>query len=160
MSDPAQPTLFTIKKSFLASQIRLLSVDPTPPPNWQDDIPAGPGGDLSQRAIDQALTKVNLVARKYNRSVYSSQTVKRVAEQIEAIYAGAVENEGGGGGGGEVPGGEEVLRRGLDLTDVEYVVPGPHRHQLTHRVLPLARWTPTVLCSFTLRSTQIEIADD
>jgi len=55
--------------------------------------------------------------------VYSSQTVKRVAEQIEAAYGGAggEENEGGGGYG-EVPGGEEVLRRGVDLMDVEYVL--------------------------------------
>lgn len=55
--------------------------------------------------------------------MYSSQTVKRVAEQIEAAYGGAggEENEGGGGYG-EVPGGEEVLRRGVDLMDVEYVL--------------------------------------
>ncbi|KAF8455983.1 kinetochore Sim4 complex subunit Fta4, partial [Terfezia claveryi] len=116
-------TLFTIKKPFLDSQIRLLSADLAPPPNWQDAIPAGPGGDLSQRAIDQVLTKVNLIAKKHNRSVYSSQTVKRVAEQIEAAYGGAGggENEEGRGGYGEVPGEEEVLRRGVDLMDVDTI---------------------------------------
>ncbi|KAF8416362.1 hypothetical protein BGX38DRAFT_1244434, partial [Terfezia claveryi] len=71
---PSSPS----KKPFLDSQIRLLSADLAPPPNWQDAIPAGPGGDL-----------VNLIAKKHNRSVYSSQTVKRVAEQIEAAYGGA-----------------------------------------------------------------------
>ncbi|KAF8420407.1 kinetochore Sim4 complex subunit Fta4 [Tirmania nivea] len=134
MSDPIQPSLFTVKKSFLDSQIRLLSIDLAPSPNWHYEIPAGPGGDLSQRAIDQTLTKVNLIARKHNKSVYSSQTVKRVAEQIEAAYGGGggVESEEGGGVYGEVPEGEEVLRRGVDLTDMEYV-------------LVLCTWVPGVV---------------
>lgn len=65
---------------------------------------------------------VNLVARKHNRSVYSAQALRHVAEQIEALYregmASAERGVEGAMDGGAT--GADILRRGVDLADVKY----------------------------------------
>ena len=117
----ANPSIFHLKQCFLESQARLLSGELRPPQNWQDEVPAGVEGCLPQKAVDAALTKLNLVSRKHCRSVYSVQTMRRVAEQVEALYHHHHQEVTVGlGGGNEV--GAEVLRRGVDLADVGYVV--------------------------------------
>ena len=124
----AHPTsIFQLKQGFLESQARLLSGELRPPKNWQDEIPAGAEGDLPQKVVDAVLTKLNLVSRKHCRSVYSAQTMRRVAEQVEALYQQAEEGAGAGAGEGldqmmgGTWGGVEVLKRGVDLADVGYV---------------------------------------
>ena len=120
----AQPTsIFHLKQCFLESQARLLCGELRPPKDWQDEVLAGAEGDLPQKVVDAILTKLNLVSRKHCRLVYSMQTMRRVAEQVEALYR--QEDEAGsdrvGAGGVSGCGGAEVLRRGVDLSDVGYV---------------------------------------
>lgn len=60
---------------------------------------------------------VSVVGRKHANLVYNAQTLRHIAEQIDALYRDSTE-----GFEGTLARDEEVLRRGVDLTDPEYVM--------------------------------------
>ncbi|KAF8251103.1 hypothetical protein K440DRAFT_98457 [Wilcoxina mikolae CBS 423.85] len=108
---PPQPSTFTLKTAFLSSQTRLLSTLPPPPPQWQQNLPpSSEHGDLSASVLDQVLYKLSIVARKHHHEVYSSQTLRHIAEQIDSLYY-----EAALGKEGEVGKEIAVLRVGVDL---------------------------------------------
>ncbi|KAL7267381.1 hypothetical protein RUND412_010036 [Rhizina undulata] len=100
-------TIYDQKKSFLSSQLRLLSTPLEPPRNWQHKLPESEHGDLSESVLEQVLYKLNVVARKHHKLAYSAQLLRQVAEQIDALYWERSDREEG----------EDVLRRGTDLKD-------------------------------------------
>ncbi|KAF8473479.1 kinetochore Sim4 complex subunit Fta4 [Kalaharituber pfeilii] len=128
---PATPSTFHLKKTFLDSQIRLLNTELRPPANWQDEFPASKDGDLGPKVVEMVLSKLNLVARKHNRAVYSAQACRGVAEQIETLYRASMDEAGASAAAVEKGAGMEALRRGADLADVDIIellpdsFPGP-----------------------------------
>lgn len=108
---PSKPSTFTAKTAFLSSQTRILSTLPQPPAQWQQNLPASDEhGDLSDSVLQQVLYKLSITARKHHNLVYSSQTLRHVAEQIDSLYWEAAE-----GKEGEVGKEVAVLRAGVDL---------------------------------------------
>lgn len=106
------PTILTLKQNFLTTQTRLLAQPAEPSRAWRrgnnHDAAAG-DGSLPDRAVDDALYRLNHTIQQHARRVYASQATRHVAEQIDRLYlrvgersigAGA-ENEVGGDGDGD-----------------------------------------------------------
>ncbi len=102
------PTLIDLKTAFLRAQILQLSQPLTPSPSFlakSDDSENA----LRQKAIDDALHKLNGNLKKHNQLAYGPQATRHVAEQIDRLYWGA--------GEGGVRVGEEWAERGGDLSE-------------------------------------------
>jgi hypothetical protein len=119
-----QPTVLSLKQSFLTAQTRLLSQPLTPTRAWhntntntntnnanesnEETTPA-----LPPKAVDDALFKLNHRLQQHARRAYAPQATRHVAEQIEQLYWNAAEEAQRGEEG------EEVLEEGgLGLEDV------------------------------------------
>jgi hypothetical protein len=100
---PTASSIYTSKSNFLASQVRTLSILPQP---QLHNLPAsGEHGDLPSSVLQTVYYKLSIVARKQHNLIYSAQTLRHVAEQIDALYwEGEGEEEESG-----------VLRAGCDL---------------------------------------------
>lgn len=137
-------TVISHKESFLRTQVRILSQPLQPSRNWRDRARVPEEGELKEKVVQEVLRKrmwlslyllsygvfevdfaeilvccggvVNTIARHHNRAVYSSQALRHVAEQIDALYwaAAAPDQEA------EIRG-EDVLEKGLDLSTAEWV---------------------------------------
>ncbi|KAK0635469.1 kinetochore Sim4 complex subunit Fta4 [Bombardia bombarda] len=93
------PTVVTLKQNFLSTQTRLLSQPLKPTPAWraaneqhqheQDDTSNSPGQPLPEKAIDDALFRLNHRLQQHARRVYPPQATRHVAEQIEVLYLNA-----------------------------------------------------------------------
>lgn len=86
----AEPTILTLKQNFLAAQTRLLSQPLQPSRAWQRGNEAA-GDDandqrLTERAVDDALFRLNHTLQQHARRVYAPQATRHVAEQIEGLY--------------------------------------------------------------------------
>jgi hypothetical protein len=127
---PTPPTVVSLKQSFLTSQTRLLSQPLHPTRAWRNSNSNnnngngnGPSGDeqsstaLSEKAIDDALFKLNHRLQQHARRVYAPQATRHVAEQIDQLYWNAAEarvaDDDGVVGDGED--GEEEMAEGLSL---------------------------------------------
>jgi hypothetical protein len=104
------PTIIELKLSFLRGQILLLSQRLRPSGTSlrrasDDEV------ELRQKAIDDALQKLDGLLRRHNRLSYGPQAQRHVAEQIDRLYWEAGERGGGWQGGM----GEEWAERGADL---------------------------------------------
>ena len=133
-------TVISLKESFLRTQVRLLSQRLQPSRNWRDRAPVPEQGELKEKVVQEVLHKrmhafhtnenihwngianvftrtVNTIARNHKRAVYSSQALRHVAEQIDALYwaSAAPDRES------EVDGGE-ILEKGVDLSSAEYAL--------------------------------------
>jgi len=53
-------SIYDIKKGFLSSQLRILDGALKPKENWQDKLPEGEHGDLSEGVLNQVLYKRRL----------------------------------------------------------------------------------------------------
>lgn len=129
-------TVIGLKESFLRNQVRLLSQDLQPSRNWRNRAPVPEQGDLSEKVVQDVLEKgeithslhalsvnsdhgwqrrtVNTIARHHKRAVYSSQALRHVAEQIDALYWAAAEPDGD-----EEAEGTDALEKGSDFTSDE-----------------------------------------
>lgn len=91
MTTPS-PTIIDLKTAFLRAQIASLSLPIAPTLDWQD---ASPPDDeqhaLRQKAVDEALYKLNALIKQHNKRAYSAPAVRHVAEQIDALYWGSAE---------------------------------------------------------------------
>lgn len=133
-------TVIALKTSFLNSQVRILNAPLEPSRNWRNHGPAPPEGDLKERVVQEVLHKctsatpklrffshyrlgadmisrgktVNSIVRHHNRTAYSFQALRHVAEQIDRLYwaSGAPDAALTGYG-------DHVLEKGIDLNDSE-----------------------------------------
>ncbi|KAI9834327.1 MAG: hypothetical protein M1826_004253 [Phylliscum demangeonii] len=116
MSSTPAHTVIDLKKAFIASQIRLLSAPIQPPADWQDRLAEPEQGDLRESVIKEVLHKVHVITRHHTRASYPAQTVRAVAEQIDAVYWASAEGDGGARAGSEEANdGRQALRRDVDL---------------------------------------------
>jgi len=100
------PTIIDLKTTFLRKQIIALSQPLRASPETLDQITT-PENALRQKAIDDALVKLNAKVRQPNKLVYGPQALRHVAEQIDRLYWRAGESAA-------VVGVEEWLERGVD----------------------------------------------
>ncbi|CAG8949278.1 hypothetical protein HYFRA_00004903 [Hymenoscyphus fraxineus] len=87
---PPPPSIPHLKTTFLRTQITTLSTPLRPSStfltnNTTKDTP------LPQRAIDDAVQKLNILLRKHNKLAYGPQATRHVAEQIDRLYWAAAE---------------------------------------------------------------------
>ncbi|KZF19638.1 hypothetical protein L228DRAFT_250685 [Xylona heveae TC161] len=99
-------TVVDLKQAFLRQQVRLLSQPLQISRDWRDRAPDEGNGPLREKVVDEVLHKLNAIARRHNKSAYSSEALRHVAEQIDALYweSGAVSG-----------GADEQDRSGLEL---------------------------------------------
>ncbi|KAL2166736.1 hypothetical protein VTG60DRAFT_2253 [Thermothelomyces hinnuleus] len=133
---PTPPTVLSLKQSFLTTQTRLLSQPLAPTRAWlssnsnndnnnnDDDEPP-----LPEKAIDDALFKLNHRLQQHARRVYPPQATRHVAEQIDQLYWNAAAQATDGAGGGDVDsdanGEGEGVRLGADLADPDVIATLP-----------------------------------
>ncbi|OJJ49901.1 hypothetical protein ASPZODRAFT_139247 [Penicilliopsis zonata CBS 506.65] len=79
-------TISELKSAFIRGQVRILSEGLEPPEGWRNYASESNEGDLSDKAVDDALQKLNAAVKQHNRVVYSSQAVHHVAQQISSLY--------------------------------------------------------------------------
>lgn len=85
------PTVVSLKQSFLTGQTRLLSQPLTPTRAWRTSNSDDPSVALPEKAIDDALFKLNHHLQQHARRVYAPQATRHVAEQIDQLYWNAAE---------------------------------------------------------------------
>lgn len=105
------PTITTLKTTFLRTQINTLST-PLRPSSAFLTNQAQKDEALSQKTIDDALLKLNAILKKHNKVAYGPQATRHVAEQIDRLYWGG--ERGAMVGGAAV--GEEWMGRGGDMS--------------------------------------------
>lgn len=104
-----EPTIIDLKSSFLRAQILALSQPLRPSQEWQDSIPEEEN-TLRQRAIDEALFKLNTMLKQHNKISYPPQAQRHVAEQIDQLYWAAGERDVNVNG-------EEWVEKGADYSE-------------------------------------------
>lgn len=85
------PTIVSLKQSFLTTQTRLLSQPLAPTRAWSSHNSTQEDNALSEKAIDDALFKLNHRLHQHSRRVYAPQATRHVAEQIDQLYWNAAE---------------------------------------------------------------------
>ncbi|KAF7531102.1 hypothetical protein G7054_g9201 [Neopestalotiopsis clavispora] len=129
----APPTILAHKSAFLTVQTLHLSQSLAPSSAWRNranNHSDNDGASIPQRAIDDALFRLNQNLQQHVRRVYPPQATRQVAEQIDSLFLGVGEDEGGGGGDDAMRDGDEglralkeldELREGIDLTTDEAI---------------------------------------
>ncbi|ROV98561.1 hypothetical protein VSDG_04359 [Cytospora chrysosperma] len=117
---PSAPTIPTLKQDFLTTQTRLLSQPLQPSRTWRRANDSSEDR-LPEKAVDDALFRLNHTLQQHARRVYAPQATRHVAEQIDRLYLGV----GGDGSGNDADGkgeGEEAWRLvGADYADADTV---------------------------------------
>ncbi|KAL2173238.1 kinetochore Sim4 complex subunit Fta4 [Thermothelomyces heterothallicus CBS 202.75] len=134
---PTPPTVLSLKQSFLTTQTRLLSQPLAPTRAWlssnsnsnsnnNDDDDEPP---LPEKAVDDALFKLNHRLQQHARRVYPPQATRHVAEQIDQLYwnaaAQATDGVGGGDADSDADGEGEGVRPGADLANPDVIATLP-----------------------------------
>jgi hypothetical protein len=97
---PTPPTVVSLKQSFLTTQTRLLSQPLAPTRAWRNNNSSTNTNNetsdetnppLPDKAIDDALFKLNHRLQQHARRVYAPQATRHVAEQIDQLYWNAAE---------------------------------------------------------------------
>jgi hypothetical protein len=112
------PTIIDLKTTFLRAQILSLSQPLRPSPSFQSTISAEEN-NLRQKAIDEALHKLNGLLKKHNKLSYGPQAQRHVAEQVDRLYWNAGERR--------VNVAEEWAEKGVDYR--EFLVRVPRRER-------------------------------
>ncbi|KAL2264838.1 hypothetical protein VTJ83DRAFT_7348 [Remersonia thermophila] len=144
------PTILTLKQSFLTAQTRLLSQPLSPSPAWLHDNktsndPETPS--LPEKAVHDALFKLNHRLQQHARRVYPPQATRHVAEQIDRLYWNAAEAAVGGGAEDDEGEDVEALRLGADLTNPSTITTLPPAWDDDHDHDPAAREQYAALAS-------------
>ncbi|KAI4592668.1 hypothetical protein KJ359_010570 [Pestalotiopsis sp. 9143b] len=126
----APPTILAHKSAFLAAQTLHLSQSLAPSTTWRsahadnDDDENSGGSTIPQRAVDDALFRLNQNLQQHARRVYPPAATRQVAEQIDSLFLlgadGARDGDDDGAGGHGLDELEE-LREGIDLTTDEAI---------------------------------------
>ncbi|KAK4122343.1 hypothetical protein N657DRAFT_664928 [Parathielavia appendiculata] len=128
---PDPPTVLSLKQSFLTAQTRLLSQPVTPTRAWHSNNNNNNENVLPEKAIDDALFKLNHRLQQHSRRVYAPQATRHVAEQIDRLYWNAAEaatSAGRGHGEGDEEDDDETaeaLNLGADLADPSVIATLP-----------------------------------
>ncbi|KAL2159722.1 hypothetical protein VTH06DRAFT_2291 [Thermothelomyces fergusii] len=135
---PTPPTVLSLKQSFLTTQTRLLSQPLTPSRAWlssnnnssSSSENDSDGPPLPEKAVDDALFRLNHRLQQHARRVYPPQATRHVAEQIDQLYwnaaGGDAEPDAGADGvGGGAGAGAEGVRLGADLADPDVIATLP-----------------------------------
>ena len=95
---PAPPTVVSLKQTFLTTQTRQLSQPLTPTRAWHSTNTTTTNTNnttedqpLPEKAVADALFKLNHRLRQHARRVYAPQATRHVAEQIDQLYWNAAE---------------------------------------------------------------------
>jgi hypothetical protein len=104
------PTIIDLKLQFLNSQILALSSPLSPSDTFLDSNSSAEEDALRQKAIDEALHKLNGLLKKHNRLAYGPQAKRHVAEQVDRLYWVAGERGAHGVG-------EEWAEKGTDYRE-------------------------------------------
>jgi hypothetical protein len=89
---PTPPTVLSVKQSFLTTQTRLLSQPLAPSRTWRSNNNNNNNENaLPEKALDDALFKLNHRLQQHARRVYAPQATRHVAEQIDQLYWNAAE---------------------------------------------------------------------
>ncbi|KIW78764.1 hypothetical protein Z517_08603 [Fonsecaea pedrosoi CBS 271.37] len=87
----AEPTITAIKAAFLRVEVRQLETPLEPSTHWRaHGLNPGPESRegrplLSDKAVQDLVAKVNDKIKQHNRLVFSTQSQRHVAEQIESL---------------------------------------------------------------------------
>jgi hypothetical protein len=84
MVDPP-PTILHVKQTFLTNQTRLLSQPLAPSHSWRANN-SNSENLLPEKAIDEALFRLNQTLSQHSRRVHPPQAIRHVAEQLDALY--------------------------------------------------------------------------
>lgn len=108
MSQP--PTILALKQAFISSQTLTLSQPLAPSRAWQTANSESDEG-LPEKAVSDALYKLNHILAQHTRRVYAPQATRHIAEQIDSLYWSGVVSSMGEGDEEE----EEGVEMGVDL---------------------------------------------
>lgn len=129
---PPAPTILTLKQNFLTTQTRLLSQPLQPSRAWRRANDAAANHDdaaaVSEKAVDDALFRLNHTLQQHSRRVYVPQATRQIAEQIDKLYlsagerAGAADDDDDGGDDSNLVGDADAWRNvGADYADARVV---------------------------------------
>ncbi|EXJ72766.1 uncharacterized protein A1O5_03913 [Cladophialophora psammophila CBS 110553] len=119
-----EPSITALKAAFIRSQVRHLETPLEPPTQWQDLLPEPAEGRLTDKMIQDLVSKVNDKIKRHNRLIFSTQSQRHVAEQIESLYWTLVSADDAERGAD--PDLDTVaIRRDADLTDSEVIASLP-----------------------------------
>ncbi|KAK3325846.1 kinetochore Sim4 complex subunit Fta4 [Apodospora peruviana] len=127
----APPAVITLKQDFLSAQTRVLSQPLNPSRTWRQTQTTNNSdsysGYLPEKAVDDALFRLNHRLAQHARRVYAPQATRHVAEQIDQLYWAAAAALPGDNDGGdeETAVGEESLSVGADLADTKIIASLP-----------------------------------
>lgn len=105
------PTITAQKSAFLTRQIRALSAPLSIPPSTHTTLPS-----LTDKSLAELLSKANDKVRSHNRSVFSAQTTRHIAEQIETLYWNEVRSAREQTLDSPIDAGETTVTRDADLS--------------------------------------------
>lgn len=109
---PTPPTIVSLKQEFLTTQTRLLSQPLAPTRAWHShNNNSNQDNALPEKAVDDAIFKLNHRLHQHSRRVYAPQATRHVAEQIDQLYWNAAE---AATRGDEEEGGDDGTAPGLD----------------------------------------------
>lgn len=127
----ASTTIIDLKQHFLNDQIRLLAAPLEPAEDWheRDDDDDAESEEYERRHLSRAVVRegvyrLNLILQHHSRALYSTQTIRYVAETIDRTYlAGQKQAEIDG----NALAGEDSVTRAADLRIDEVIAKLPRR---------------------------------
>ncbi|KAH8785681.1 kinetochore Sim4 complex subunit Fta4 [Diaporthe sp. PMI_573] len=95
---PPAPTILTLKQNFITTQTRLLSQPLQPSRAWRRANEAAAANDedaaaVTEKAVDDALFRLNHTLQQHSRRVYVPQATRQIAEQVDKLYLSAGERQ-------------------------------------------------------------------
>lgn len=125
---PPAPTILTLKQNFITTQTRLLSQPLQPSRAWRRGNEAAAANDedaaaaLTQKAVDDALFRLNHTLQQHSRRVYVPQATRQIAEQVDRLYLSAGERRLDDEGAGDNQDDDDAWRNvGADYADAAVI---------------------------------------
>ncbi|KAK5048046.1 hypothetical protein LTR84_006236 [Exophiala bonariae] len=81
-----EDSITATKAAFIRSQLKYLSAPLQPSTAWRDFAPEPGDGQLNDKAIQDIVSKVDDKIKAHHRMIFSTQSQRHIAEQIEALY--------------------------------------------------------------------------
>ncbi|KIV81053.1 hypothetical protein PV11_08505 [Exophiala sideris] len=119
-----EQSITSIKAAFIRSQVRHLSTPLEPSTQWRDFTSEPEQGKLSDKSIQNVVAKVNEKIKQHNRMVFSAQSQRLVAEQIESLHWTLVDAENKHAETNAV-----IVKSDADLTDVSAIEALPETYE-------------------------------
>ncbi|KAK4948131.1 hypothetical protein LTR10_013185 [Elasticomyces elasticus] len=119
-----EQSMTSIKAAFLRSQVRHLSTPLEPSTQWRDLTSEPEQAKLSDKNIQTVVAKVNEKIKQHNRMVFSAQSQRLVAEQIESLHWTLVDAENKHAETNAV-----IVKSDADLADVSAIEALPETYE-------------------------------